>query len=113
MRLTAYETRTGEIIDTAYAVDPRSPRDLDEAFGCHDPKELRNVLRLLRDNGWLVQEDANHLTAKVRVEGEKFPARRYTVRDVTTPGDIRSVCRKLRYDARHEGRPRRMRAFTF
>jgi hypothetical protein len=71
------------------------------------------VLRLLRDTGSLVQESANHLTAKVRVPGEIFPARMYVVRDCASAGEVRSVCRKLRYDAQHEGRPRRMRAFTF
>jgi hypothetical protein len=112
MRLTAYGTRTGEIIDTAYAVDPRSPRDLDEAFGCHDPKELRNVLRLLRDEGWLIVSGPGVLSAKVRVGGGLRIDRMYVVRNCSRPGEVRNLCRRLRYDA-GEGRPRSARVFTF
>jgi hypothetical protein len=104
--------RNGEVVPVAYACE-RNARDLEECFGTSDPKELRTVLKLLREHGHLITAAPGHLTGRVRVPGEVFPARMYVIAHCASAGDVRSLCRKLRFDARHEGRPRRMRAFTF
>jgi hypothetical protein len=88
-------------------------RDCEEAFGLVvGTPELRTTLRMLRAAGHLCCAGQGHLSAKVRVPDEIFPARMYVIRDVTSAGQVRDLCRRLRYDA-GEGRPRRMRAFTF
>jgi hypothetical protein len=112
MRLTAYRTRDGEMLETAYGVE-MNDRDCEEAFGFKlGTPELRKTLKMLRDAGVLCCAAPGHLSAKVRTPGSKFPTRMYVIRDVTSAGQVRDLCRRLRYDA-GVGQPKRMRAFTF
>jgi hypothetical protein len=113
VRLSAYQTRDGEVVERAYACE-MNDRDCEEAFGFKvGTPELRDTLKMLRGAGHLICAGPGHLSAKVRVPGELFPARMYVVRDCASAGEVRALCRGLCYDARTTGQPRRMRAFTF